>query len=137
MSSTIFFPTFSNEGSWRACYCHFQCQEGLIPLGTSSFSVPVEASVSTPYVDCRKLSGGVYLWWEFLSHFSLVLTAASEPERAPCPHGREGCLLPGRCHRLAPQQPAGLCRGGSPQLPHALHAAHLPVPHGEERQRRK
>lgn len=75
--------------------------------------------------------------WEFLSHFFLVLTAAAEPERASRPHGREGRLLPGRRYRLAPQQPAGLRRGGSPQLPHALHAAHLPVPHGEERQRWK
>lgn len=65
LTSTIFFPTSNHDGSWRACYCHCQCQEGLIPLGTSFFSVSVEASVSTLCVDWRKLSGGVYLCGSF------------------------------------------------------------------------
>lgn len=59
---------------------------------------------------------------------------AAEPERAAGAHRREGRLLPGRGHRLAPGPPAGLRRGGPPQLTHALHPAHLPVPHGEERE---
>lgn len=60
MPSTIFIPTSSHEGSWRACYCRCQCQEGRIPLGTSPFLIPVEASVSTLCIDCGKVSGGVF-----------------------------------------------------------------------------
>lgn len=67
----------------------------------------------------------------------LFRPAAPESERASCSDGWEGSLPPGCSHIRTQHQQARRGRGGATQLPHALHTAHLPVPHGEERQGRK
>lgn len=64
---------------------------------------------------------------------SLHPSPAPEPERAAGAHSREGGLLPGRCPRSPRCQPGWLQRGRPAQFAHALHAARLPVPHGEVR----
>lgn len=68
---------------------------------------------------------------------STCLSTAPEPERAAGAHGREGGLLPGRGAGRPQLRPGWLQRGRPLQLPRALHAARLPVPHGEVQPGRK
>lgn len=63
--------------------------------------------------------------------------SASKPEWASCPNCWESCLLLGCSHCCPEHQQTECWWGRATELPHAVHTAHLPVPHGEDWKRGK